>query len=60
MNRTGLWIRTGIIVAIALIGIYLVFGPRHTPTAADFTWPGIKNNLASNINLGSALSGAGM
>src|SRR3982751_4950975 len=57
MNRTGLWIRTGVIVAIALIGIYLVFGPRHAPTAADFTWPGIKNNLASNINLGLDLKG---
>jgi len=57
MNRTGLWIRTGVIVAIMLIGIYLVFGPRHTPTASDFTWAGIKNNLASNINLGLDLKG---
>lgn len=57
MNRTGLWIRTGVIVAIMLIGIYLVFGPRHTPTASDFTWAGIKNNLANNINLGLDLKG---
>jgi len=57
MNRTGLWIRTGVIVAIFLIGVYLVFGPRHTPTGADFTWTGIKNNLASNINLGLDLKG---
>lgn len=57
MNRTGLWIRTGVIVAIMLIGIYLVFGPRRTPTGADFTWQGIKNNLASNINLGLDLKG---
>jgi preprotein translocase subunit SecD len=57
MNRTGLWIRTAVIIAIALVGIYLVFGPRHTPTGADFTWTGIKNNLASNINLGLDLKG---
>jgi preprotein translocase subunit SecD len=57
MNRTGLWIRTGVIVAIMLIGIYLVFGPRHAPTASDFTWAGIKNNLANNINLGLDLKG---
>jgi preprotein translocase subunit SecD len=57
MNRTGLWIRTGVIAAIFLIGVYLVFGPRHTPTGADFTWTGIKNNLANNINLGLDLKG---
>jgi len=57
MNRTGLWIRTGIIVAITLIGIYLVFGPRRTPTAADLGWQGIKDNLAENINLGLDLKG---
>src|SRR4051812_35643522 len=57
MNNTSLWIRTGIIVAITVAGIYLVFGPRHAPTAADFTWQGIKDNLASNINLGLDLKG---
>ncbi|HEV7698861.1 MAG TPA: protein translocase subunit SecD, partial [Pyrinomonadaceae bacterium] len=57
MNRTGLWIRTAVIIAITLVGVYLVFGPRHTPTGADFTWTGIKNNLASNINLGLDLKG---
>src|SRR4051794_23802990 len=57
MNRTGLWIRTGVIVAITLIGVYLVFGPRRTPTTADLTWSGIKNNLATNINLGLDLKG---
>lgn len=50
-------IRTVIIVAITLLGIYLVFGPRHTPTAQDFTWEGIKANLANNINLGLDLRG---
>jgi preprotein translocase subunit SecD len=57
MKNTSLWIRTGIIVAITLVGVYLVFGPRHAPTAADFTWQGIKNNLANNINLGLDLKG---
>ncbi len=58
MNRTGLWIRTAIIVAITLVGIFLVFGARHrAPVAEDFTWQGIKDNLAANINLGLDLKG---
>ncbi len=57
MKSTGLWIRTAIILAITLTGIYLVFGPRRTPTAADFSWQGMKNNLAENINLGLDLKG---
>jgi len=57
MKNTSLWIRTVIILGITLVGIYLVFGPRHTPTSADFTWQGIKNNLANNINLGLDLKG---
>lgn len=57
MKSTGLWIRTVIILAITLAGIYLVFGPRRTPTSADFTWQGIKDNLAQNINLGLDLKG---
>lgn len=57
MNRTGLWIRTGIIIAITLIGFFVVFGPRHSLTASDFSWTGLKNNLANNINLGLDLKG---
>ena len=57
MKNTGLWIRTAIIIAITLIGIYLVFGPRHTVSANDFTWEGVKANLANNINLGLDLKG---
>ena len=57
MKNTGLWIRTAIIIAITLAGTYLVFGPRRVPTAADFTWAGIKNNLSQNINLGLDLKG---
>lgn len=57
MKNTGLWIRTGIIIAVTLIGIYLVIGPRHMPTTADLSWQGIKNNLSNNINLGLDLKG---
>ncbi len=57
MNKTGLWIRTAIIIVITIVGIYLVFGPRRAPNANDFTWQGIKDNLASNIDLGLDLKG---
>ncbi len=57
MKKNSLWIRTVITLVITLLGIYLVFGPRRTPTAADFTWTGIKANLAQNINLGLDLKG---
>ncbi len=57
MKNSSLLIRTVIIVAITVIGLYLVFGPRTAPTVNDFTWQGIKNNLANNINLGLDLKG---
>lgn len=58
MKNTSLLIRTAIIIVITLIGIYLVIGPRDgSITAEDFTWQGIKNNLAENINLGLDLKG---
>ncbi len=57
MKNSSLLIRTAIIVVITLIGIYLVFGPRGSVAASDFTWSGIKNNLAKNINLGLDLKG---
>jgi preprotein translocase subunit SecD len=57
MKNSSLWIRTIIIIVITLIGIYLVFGPRGSVSAKDFTWEGIKNNLANNINLGLDLKG---
>jgi len=57
MKNQSLLIRTGIILFITLAGIYLAFGPRRTPTAADFTLTGIRNNLAENINLGLDLKG---
>lgn len=57
MKKNNLWIRTGIIIVVTLLGIYLVFGPRRAPNANDFTWNGIKANLAQNINLGLDLKG---
>ncbi len=57
MKNSSLWIRTAIILVITLVGIYLVFGPRRVPTGEDFTWSGIKQNLAANINLGLDLKG---
>ncbi len=57
MKNNSLIVRTVIIIAITLIGIYLVFGPRRAPVGADFTWNGIKQNLAENINLGLDLKG---
>jgi preprotein translocase subunit SecD len=57
MKNSSLWIRTVIIIAITLIGIYLVFGPRGSVAAKDFTWQGIKGNLSKNINLGLDLRG---
>lgn len=57
MKNSSLLIRTAIIVAITLVGVYLVFGPRGSITANDLTWSGIKNSLANNINLGLDLKG---
>lgn len=57
MKNSSLWIRTIIIVLVTLFGIYLVIGPRRSFTASDFTWEGIKQNVADNINLGLDLKG---
>jgi len=57
MRNTGLLIRTAIILVITLVALYLVFGPRNSFTAQDFSWAGIKKNLAENINLGLDLEG---
>ena len=55
-NRT-LWLRTILIIIVTLFGIYLVIGPRHSFTVGDFSWTGIKKNVADNINLGLDLKG---
>ena len=57
MKNSKLLIRTAIIIAVTLFGIYLVIGPRGAFTSEDFTWSGIKENLTENINLGLDLKG---
>jgi len=57
MKNRAILFRTVIIVIITLIALYMVFGPRQSFTANDFSWSGIKNNLARNINLGLDLRG---
>jgi preprotein translocase subunit SecD len=57
MKNTRLWLRTALIIVVTLVGFYLVLGPRNTPTVADVSWQGIKNNLSQNINLGLDLKG---
>jgi preprotein translocase subunit SecD len=57
MKNSNLWIRTAIILAVLILGIYLVIGPRGGISSKDFTWSGIKENLAENVNLGLDLKG---
>ena len=58
MKNKSLLVRTIIIIAITLIGIYLVIGPRGGGSAASiFSWSGIQQNLRNNINLGLDLKG---
>ncbi len=57
MKNTTLLIRSAIIVAVTILAIFLVIGPRGSFTGSDFTWQGLKNNLANNINLGLDLKG---
>lgn len=57
MKNSNLLIRTAFIIAIMILGIYLVIGPRGSISLKDFTWQGIKNNLADNVNLGLDLKG---
>jgi preprotein translocase subunit SecD len=55
--KQSLLYRTIFIVLIALLGLYIVIGPHHRPSLRDFTWNGIKQNLADNIHLGLDLKG---
>lgn len=50
-------VRVIIIVVVALLGIIVVVRPHHKPTKRDFTWAGLKENLAQNIHLGLDLRG---
>ncbi|MGI9166290.1 MAG: protein translocase subunit SecD [Pyrinomonadaceae bacterium] len=57
MKKKNLLQRIIIIAVVTLVGLYIVIGPRRRPTLKDFTWSGIKANLASNIRLGLDLKG---
>jgi preprotein translocase subunit SecD len=57
MKKKNLLQRTIIILIVTLVGIYIVIGPRRRPSLQDFTWSGIKTNLAQNIKLGLDLKG---
>lgn len=57
MKNSSLKIRAIIILVVTLVGIYLVIGPRGMWTKQDFSWAGIKQNLADNVNLGLDLRG---
>jgi preprotein translocase subunit SecD len=49
--------RVIIIVVVTLLALWVVIGPRHTPTLADFTPAGINKTLRENIHLGLDLRG---
>ncbi|MBC7932848.1 MAG: hypothetical protein H7Z38_19985, partial [Rubrivivax sp.] len=49
--------RVIVIAVVTLIGLWIVIGPRRTPTLKDFTLAGINNTLRENINLGLDLRG---
>ena len=57
MKKKNLLTRVIIIAIVTIGGFYLVIGPRHRPTLQDFSWSGIKRNLAANIHLGLDLQG---
>ncbi len=58
MKKRNLLQRAIVIAIVTLIGIYVVGGPRgRRPHGKDFTWTGIKANLAQNIHLGLDLKG---
>ncbi|HEX8503270.1 MAG TPA: protein translocase subunit SecD [Pyrinomonadaceae bacterium] len=46
-----------IILVVTLVGLWVVLGPRHRPTLADFTPAGVNKTLRENINLGLDLRG---
>jgi preprotein translocase subunit SecD len=58
MKKKNLLQRSIIIAIIAAVGIYIVIGPHgRRPHGKDFTWSGVKANLADNIHLGLDLKG---
>jgi preprotein translocase subunit SecD len=58
MKKRNLLQRAIIIGIVTIGGLYIVIGPHgRRPHFGDFTWPGIKANLAQNIRLGLDLKG---
>lgn len=57
MKKKNLLQRIILITIVTFAGFYLVIGPRQRPRLNDFSWSGIKRNLASNIKLGLDLKG---
>jgi preprotein translocase subunit SecD len=58
MKKRNLLQRAIVIAVITIASIYIVIGPHgRRPHGHDFTWPGIKQNLANNIHLGLDLKG---
>ena len=57
MKKRNLLQRFIIILAVTLVGLYIVIGPHRRPKASDFTLAGIKNTLQDNIHLGLDLKG---
>ena len=58
MKKRSLLQRAIIIGIVAVVGLYIVIGPHgRRPHAQDFTWRGVKANLADNIHLGLDLKG---
>src|ERR1041384_7347722 len=58
MKKKNLLQRSIIIAIVTVLGIYIVLGPHgRRPRLQDFTWRGVKANLADNIHLGLDLKG---
>src|SRR5213078_5042059 len=58
MKKKNLLQRAIIVGIVTIVGIYIVIGPHgRRPHGHDFTWSGIKANLAQNIHLGLDLKG---
>ena len=58
MKKRNLLQRAIIIGIVTVVGFYIVIGPHgRRPHAQDFTWRGLKANLANNIHLGLDLKG---
>jgi preprotein translocase subunit SecD len=55
--KKNLLTRVVVIAIVTLIGLAVVFWPRHKPTLNDFTLAGIQNNLRETIHLGLDLRG---